>query len=73
MNLYHFASERLTDNGMENAEVEAFLLWWGSIGIGRLWAWEDEVMELTARQIEQIDAAAIAWINRGKPQVKAEQ
>lgn len=72
MNLFECAFLRLTDNGMSDIDADAMLLWWGSVGIGRLWAWQDETPELTPRQGDQLDAASVAWINRGKPQAPKE-
>ena len=72
MNLFQLAFDHLQENGMSEEESDAMLLWWGSIGLGRLWSWEDEVQSLTGYQSDTLDTAAVAWINRGKPKVKPE-
>jgi hypothetical protein len=72
LNLFEIAYAHLREYNMEHKDADAMLLWWGSVGIGRLWSWEDEVSGLTARQVEQLNVAAVAWISRGKPEVAVE-
>lgn len=71
MNLFDVAHRHLEDNGLTPDEADTMMLWWGSVGLGRLWKWEDETPELSTRQIGELDTAALAWINRGKPQAPA--
>lgn len=73
MNIFELATERLTDNGMTPEDADAMLMWFGGRQVGRLWGWSDEAQALTERQAEQIDTAAVAWINRGKPTVTVER